>query len=161
AKDAYKSFLADSASASRAEPVPLHDICVEVFSGASAGGMCAAIASVMVQHPFTHVRTGEETGTSNTFYETWVNRIDIRKLLATLHLADNKPLRSLLDCTVIDSIADYALTPQPTIPRPFISSGLTLFLTLSNVRGVSYKLYNDPAPTVEEFVSYYGDRLRF
>src|ERR1035438_6431205 len=32
--------------------VPMHDISVDVFSGASAGGMCAAIASVMLQGSF-------------------------------------------------------------------------------------------------------------
>jgi predicted acylesterase/phospholipase RssA len=82
AKEAYKAYLANPASPP-ASPVPLHDLCIEVFSGASAGGMCAAIASVMLQHPFTHIRNGNQTGTSNTFYESWVNQIDIRKLLAT------------------------------------------------------------------------------
>jgi hypothetical protein len=34
-------------------------------------------------------------------------------------------------------------------------------LTLTNVRGVPYKLYNDPNPGPEESISYYADRIRF
>jgi hypothetical protein len=81
AKEAYKAYLANPASPP-ASPVPFM-ICASKFSLGSAGGMCAAIASVMLQHPFTHIRNGNQTGTSNTFYESWVNQIDIRKLLAT------------------------------------------------------------------------------
>ena len=160
AKDACNNGYNDP-SRENPPPVPLHDVTIEVFSGASAGGMCAAIGSTMVQHPFTHIKTCNERDTTNTFYESWVNKIDIRELLGTRDIVPGKPLASLLDCTIIDRIADYALAPQPVISRPFISPSLTLFLTLSNVRGIPYRLYNDPAPTVEEFTSYYGDRLRF
>ncbi len=161
AKEAYIVYLNHPTCVPSPEAVPLHDVAIEVFSGASAGGMCAAIASVMVQQPFTHIKRGDETGTTNTFYESWVNKIDIRELLQMRDIVAGKPLASLLDCTIIDEIADYALAPRPTIPRPFISDTLTLFLTLTNVRGVPYRLYNDPAPTIEEFTAYYGDRLRF
>jgi hypothetical protein len=53
--------------------------------------------------------SGQETGTTNTFYESWVNKIDISELLNTNDLASGKPLISLLDCTIIDQIANYAL----------------------------------------------------
>src|SRR5262249_20382596 len=98
---------------------------------------------------------------NNTFYEAWVNQIDIRKLLTKNDLAHNAPLVSLLDSTIIDSIARSALTPGVPQPRPYISNKLTLFLTLTNVRGIPDQLYNDPSPTVNEFTACYGDRLRF
>src|SRR5215470_8826984 len=65
------------------QPVPAHNVSIEVFSGASAGGMCAAIASVMVQGPFAHIHDAREDQpeTTNRFYESWVNRIDIKNLL--------------------------------------------------------------------------------
>src|SRR5271167_2713096 len=50
--------------------VPMHDISIDVFSGASAGGMCAAIASVMVQGTFQHIHNPEDPsvrGTTNKF----------------------------------------------------------------------------------------------
>ena len=43
------------AAKDRNEPVPLHEVSIEAFSGASAGGMCAAISAVMLQEDFTHI----------------------------------------------------------------------------------------------------------
>ncbi len=160
AKDAFRAWLANP-TGPMPTPVPLHDVSVDVFSGASAGGMCASIATVMVQQPFQHIFTGDEQNTTNTFYESWVNRIDIHPLLNTTDLSPGRPLLSLLDSTVIDQIADFALTPKTHQSRPYIASDLTLFVTLTNVTGVPYLLYSDPAPTVDEFTAYYADRLRF
>ena len=159
-KDALRAWLAQPVGAAP-ELVPLHDVSIEIFSGASAGGMCAAIASVMVQQDFVHIRTGQETNTNNTFYEAWVNRIDIRELLKTQDMDSGAPLTSILDSTIIDEIAESALTPGITVPRPYISPQLTLMLTLTNVRGTPYQLYEDPAPGIEEFTRYYGDKLQF
>jgi len=162
AKDAFRTHLANPAPGTTFDyPVPLHDISIEVFSGASAGGMCAAIASCMVQGSFRHITDTNARNTDNTFYEAWVNQIDISGLLTANDLKNNAPLRSLLDSTIIDTIAASALTPGAPVARPYISKSLTLFLTLTNVRGTPYQLYTDPSPTVDEFVTYYADRLRF
>lgn len=167
AKDALRAYIANPGSIAKPGPgapppvAPLHDVEIDVFTGASAGGMCAAIASVMVQQDFVHIRTATEMNTNNVFYESWVNTIDIRELLKTQDLAGGGPLISLLDSTIIDTIAAKALTPGSPVPRPYISDRLTLVLTLSNVRGTPYQLYVDPDPGVEEFIEYYGDKLRF
>jgi hypothetical protein len=155
AKDAYSKGVAG------APPVPLHDVSIEAFSGASAGGMCAAIASVMVQGSFQHIPSPVASGTNNTFYEAWVNRIDISRLLTTTDIDRGGPLVSLLDSSIIDDIATEALTLGLVTRRPYIADTLTLFLTLTNVRGTHYQLYSDPAPTVNEFTTYYADRIRF
>src|SRR5580658_9763963 len=68
---------------SRGENVPRHDVSIKVFSGASAGGMCAAISAILLQDQFDHVSDTSKTGTSNRFYESWVNMIDIEPLLQT------------------------------------------------------------------------------
>lgn len=144
--------------------VPMHDISIDVFSGASAGGMCAAIASVMVQGGFEHIRNPADasvSGTNNRFYESWVNKIDIEPLLQERDLSDGKPVVSLLDSTIIDEIADYALAPAPATPRPYISPSLTLFLTLTNVRGTPYSLNGCADGSAEEDTAYYGDKLQF
>jgi len=161
AKDKFRAWQKNPASGPMPDPVPLHDVLIDVFSGASAGGMCASIASVMVQQPFQHITSGDEQNTTNTFYESWVNKIDIHPLLGTDDLKPGQPLLSLLDSNIIDSIAEFALTPTTHQARPYIASDLTLFVTLTNVTGVPYLLYDDPAPTVEEFTAYYADRLRF
>ena len=147
------------AAKKRGDVVPMHDISIDVFSGASAGGMCAAIASVMLQGKFEHIHDITKVGTTNTFYESWVNKIDIRELLRTEDLKQGGPVYSLLDCTIIDEIAKFALTPGESAPRSYVSPRLTLFLTLTNLVGVPYAL-ND-ACSLEESTLYHADRLRF
>jgi patatin-like phospholipase len=143
------------------QPVPAHDVSIEVFSGASAGGMCAAIASVMVQGEFDHIHDANRTGTANRFYESWVNKIDILELLKTDDIKKGGPVISLLDCSIIDEIAEYALQPGASKPRKYISPSLTLFLTLTNVTGIPYAL--DPAApsSADEGTLYHADWLRF
>jgi len=153
------------AAKSAANPaVPMHDVSIDTLSGASAGGMCAAIAAVMVQGDFQHIGNPSDprlVNTTNKFYESWVNRIDIEPLLQTNDLAAGKPVVSLLDSTIIDQIADYAIAPVRGSARPYISKSLTLFLTLTNVRGVPFSLHGDAPGSAEEEIAYYADRLQF
>lgn len=144
--------------------VPMHDISIDVFSGASAGGMCAAISAVMLQGAFEHIRNPADItvkNTTNRFYESWVNRIDIEPLLGTADLVDGSPVISLLDSTIIDEIADYAISPGTVARRPYVSNSLTLFLTLTNVRGVPFSLNGNAEGSAEEEIAYYADRLQF
>jgi hypothetical protein len=142
--------------------VPMHDVSIEVFSGASAGGMCAAISAVMLQENFEHIHDTRKYGTTNRLYESWVNKIDINELLQTEDLNQARSVVSLLDSTVIRRIAEYALTPGSSqFKRPYVSPDLTLFLSLTNLRGVPYSL-NAAAPgSIEETTFFYGDRIRF
>lgn len=151
------------AAKARREVVPGHDISIEVFSGASAGGMCAAISAVMVHEDFDHIHDTARRDTTNRFYESWVNRIDIHELLQARDLKRGEPVVSLLDSSIIAEIAKYALTPSaPMIPpRPYISPTLTLFLSLTNLRGVPYSLNGAAPGSIEETTFYYADRLRF
>jgi predicted acylesterase/phospholipase RssA len=143
------------------ENVPGHDISIEVISGASAGGMCAAIAGTQIQESFDHITDASQTGTNNRFYESWVNRIDIRELLKTDDLGSGKSVVSLLDASIIEEIASYALAPGKLQPRRYVSPQLTILLTLTNLRGVPYLLSSDQSGSVEEYTAWYGDRLRF
>lgn len=145
------------------ESVPMHDVSIEAFSGASAGGMCAAISAVMLQENFTHIDDTERRHTDNRFYESWVNRIDITELLKSGDLKAGKNVVSLLDSKIIEQIAEYALTPTSPLnsPRPYVSPNLTLFLSLTNLRGTPYSL-NAAAPgSVEESTFFYADRICF
>lgn len=145
----------------RGDVVPRHEVSLEVFSGASAGGMCAAISAVLVQQDFDHIRDTSLKGTNNRFYESWVNRIDIRELLQTDDLEEGPPVLSVLNSEIIADIAQYALSPGQVKSRPYISPDLTLFLTLTNLRGVPYSLDGGAPGSLEESTAYYGDRLQF
>jgi hypothetical protein len=145
------------------EWVPVHNVSIDVFSGASAGGMCAAISAILLQDEFDHISDTSKTKTNNRFYESWVNMIDIRELLKTKDLKSPGPVISLLDSTIIDTIADYALVrgkPMPA-PRAYVSPDLTLFLSLTNLRGVIYSLTGVAPGSLEETTLFYGDRIRF
>jgi predicted acylesterase/phospholipase RssA len=147
----------------RGDAVPTHDVSIEVMSGASAGGMCAAISSLMLQEEFEHIHDVTKTNTTNRFYESWVNKIDISQLLKTDDLKSAPPVVSLLDSSIITQIASYALTPsaQLAVPRAYVSPHLTLFLSLTNLRGVPYSLNGAAPGSVEETTSFFGDRIRF
>jgi len=144
--------------------VPPHDVSLEVLSGASAGGMCAAISTCQLQEQFAHITDASLQGTNNKFYESWVNKIDIRELLATDDLGPSaSTIPSLLDSGIIADIASYAVSVSSPITRPYVSESLTLFLTVTNLRGVPYALYEEPdtPSTPDERVTYHADRVRF
>jgi hypothetical protein len=151
------------AAKARGEIVPEHDVVIEVFSGASAGGMCAAISAVLLQQDFEHIQDVEKSGTTNRLFESWVNKIDIQQLLKTEDLAKNSSVISLLDSSIIDEIAEYALAAgdTPSVSRPYVSPLLTLFLSLTNLRGVPYSLNGEAPGSIEESTFFYGDRIRF
>jgi predicted acylesterase/phospholipase RssA len=151
------------AAKARGEIVPEHDVVIEIFSGASAGGMCAAISAVLLQNDFEHIQDVEKSGTTNRLFESWVNKIDIQQLLKTEDLAKNSSVISLLDSSIIDEIAEYALAAgeTPKVSRPYVSPRLTLFLSLTNLRGVPYSLNGEAPGSIEESTFFYGDRIRF
>jgi len=144
------------------QAVPGHDVSIEVFSGASAGGMCAAISSVMLYQNFEHIGDTAKQGTTNIFYESWVNKIDIAPLLKNDDLASGALVVSLLNSGIIDQIAGYALKPAGTpVQREYVSPNLTLFLSLTNLRGVPYSLNGAAPGSIEETTFFYGDRIQF
>jgi predicted acylesterase/phospholipase RssA len=151
------------AAKQRGDTVPIHDVSIEVFAGASAGGMCAAISAFMLYEKFDHIQDVSLKNTNNRFYEGWVNMIDIEQLLKTGDLKSGKPVISLLNSTIIDQIAAFALSPSgaPPVRRPYVADKLTLFLSLTNLRGVPYSLTGVAPGSVEETTFFYGDRIRF
>jgi hypothetical protein len=145
------------------EEVPQHEVVIEGFSGASAGGLCAALSAVLLQDDFEHVSDATKQGTSNRFYESWVNKTDIRELLTVRDLERPGPLVSLLDSTLLDELAVYGTTrgPEPKVKRKYVSPDLTVILSLTNLRGVLYSLNGLSPGGVEETTSFFGDRIRF
>jgi hypothetical protein len=151
------------AAKARGEAVPRHEVSIEVLSGASAGGMCAAIGGLAFHQQFPPVEQMNPTPepSANKLYSSWVQKVDIAPLLQTADLQNGGPVLSILDSTVLSEIAGNALTPAAPQSRKYVSSTLTLFLTLTNLRGIVYDI--DPANggTFEEQIAYYADQLRF
>jgi hypothetical protein len=151
---------------SHAWAIPAHDVILEVLTGASAGGMCAAIGSVALKEEFDHVRqTNPPADTPlNRLYQSWVRTIDIVPLLGSEDLPDGEgPVKSILDSTPIENIANAALVTHPTRfkPRPWLSDNLGVMLTLSNLRGTPYSVDQSNDGSFEERIDYHADRIQF
>lgn len=147
----------------RGEP-PLHEVRLSVLGGASAGGMCAALAALFCDATFPPVtpQANDATKAANPLYDAWVRRIDIRHLLGIRDLADGT-LRSALDCTVLDEIVSELIARRPSMtmqPRAWLPDRLEVLLTLANLRGVPYALRFQGA-TLSHLMSLHADHIRF
>lgn len=147
-------------------PVPTHDVVLDVLTGASAGGMCAAISSVALQEEFDHVTQADPDPDApvNRLYQSWVCSIDILPLLGTADLPNQQgPVKSILDSTPIDAIAKAALVadPQRRKKRPWVADPLGIILTLSNLRGIPYSVDEANQGSFEERMAYHADQIRF
>jgi predicted acylesterase/phospholipase RssA len=119
---------------------PDHRIEIDVLSGASAGGMTAA----MIAQKLLYDGADLEDPINNSLYDVWVNRVDIIDLLNP-DLGDD-PDKSLLSSNRIRDNAKYVFLTRynqlnPEI-KPHIAVGekIQLGLALSNLNGVDYEL---------------------
>jgi hypothetical protein len=146
--------------------IPAHEVLLEVLSGASAGGMCAAISSVALQEEFDHVHQTNPPAAAkvNRLYWSWVQTIDILPLLGTADLPDSQgPVKSILDSTPIENIAADALVAAPLRrkTRQWLADPLGIILTLSNLRGTPYSVDQANNGSFEERIDYHADQIRF
>ena len=134
-----------AAQASDGASAPPHQVNIRVVSGASAGGMTAAmLAGIMAgreHRPVGNADPGRQVG-DNVLFQSWVNDIDIEPLLGHRDLK-NKPdtLLSLLDSTILDEIAARALPLDEAGEwRAWSDPNAELLLTVANLRGVPYNI---------------------
>ncbi len=137
--------------------VPLHDVELEVLSGASAGGMTASILTyAMLDGKYvTRRRLGALVDVSygipvhsnqkSKLYDAWVemadthNQTTLDKLLDTSDVRDIKEMESALNCDAISEIANRACPerfPDKVELPPFISRDLTTYVTVTNLKGL-------------------------
>ncbi|MFZ8201789.1 patatin-like phospholipase family protein [Alteromonas portus] len=122
---------------------------IDVLSGASAGGMTAAL----IAHKLLHDPVMLAGKTSNAAYKAWVEKVDIQGLLS--HHDDDFPKTSLLSSNFVGKIAEDLITnrhknneiPEPG-PHNTAAKKIHLGLAMSNLNGVDYKL--DVFSTSEE-----------
>ena len=118
--------------------VPAHEVKIKVLSGASAGGMTAAILAAM----FHRRATGQPY--QRLAEDAWVKKIDIRHLLESSDLDNGDKLRSLLDSSIIEKISKDVILNQ-VVPGKYtnlpsyLHKKLKLYLTLTNLRGVPFE----------------------
>jgi len=138
--------------------VPQHDVVIEVFSGASAGGMTAVITTAAVQKDFPHVNQQNYSSginKDNPLFDSWVNLTEevnndmMNQMLSNEDIQNSetinpeKEVRSIFNSLFIEKIARRTLDhiiKDPATKRQYISDNLELFTTITNLRGFNYKL---------------------
>lgn len=164
--------------------VPNHSVCIRAAAGASAGSITAALAAAAVAgglrpQPFA----GQQQAGMQRYkcvlpalYEAWVTLPDMaapsgEDLLATSDLEGGVLPRSILNAKILEDLTDVALklpeAPGGSAPGPayggdglpYLAKRLHLYLTLSNMRGVPYKVSFDGAGG--HYMMSHGDRAHY
>lgn len=159
--------------------VPNHDIQIEIISGASAGGMTAAIASLVFQLENKHhvkflpevtdpntLKKLDEIRQNNRLYNSWVNLTDDD--MVSVLLGDNdiqiagKPV-SALNSQFIRQVAERALKIDETdklVRSEFVAEDFNLFVTLTNLEGYQKSLNIDRGGQRSETTNF-GDFITY
>lgn len=130
------------------DSIPMHDVELEVLSGASAGGITGTLTVLSLldkDHQF--VNKDNPKGAHNVFYQSWVKMADTTTETSLMQLlkvddlkADAYP-ESLLNTTPIETIADNALKTNDHVAFPkYVSKSLDLVLTTTNLRGLNFNI---------------------
>ncbi|CAH0225446.1 patatin-like phospholipase family protein [Roseomonas sp. CECT 9278] len=120
------------------QAVPGHHVHLSALSGASAGGMCAAILLAVLDRDFPPARDPDSCKL-NPLWQAWVEQPRIEDLLDLSDRGPGRPLTSLLNVGVLRRIVDGVLagTPRAT-RRAWVNPSLPLALSVGNLRGVPY-----------------------
>ncbi len=143
--------------------IPVHQVSIPVMSGASAGGMTAAISAACFYEAFEPVRRQDGSDATNKLFRSWVSDIDISALLSTADLADAGQVSSILNSSRLDELAAAALDiPDAVVRRDYVDPRLKLILTLTNLRGTPYTVEkNRQEVEAESRIFYYADQQEF
>lgn len=159
-KDRIREKLARNEELTAIEKaVPLHDVEIEVLSGASAGGMTASILTYSVlDNTFLTKRGGKDgglitksygmpvqTNVKSKLYQSWVEMADdqqrttLDKMLDTSDVKSILEMKSALNCDPIVEIAHNACPekfPEKIEFPKYISPELTSYVTVTNLKGL-------------------------
>jgi hypothetical protein len=155
-------LLVQALDAWHARATPPHKVSLTVAGGSSGGAVCAALLAVLANRSFPHVTqpaadvAGGGFEIDNKFWNTWVDRFAIARLLDTGDLQsiidegtgdadDNKQhVPSIFNCQMIDAvqhdIATYADSDGNRTERAWVAKPLRVAVTVGNLRGVPYRL---------------------
>jgi hypothetical protein len=125
----------------RAAP-PETCISLDVLTGASAGGMTAAIAAQTMLYSWPAVADPYD----NPFYNAWVAGVDMKGLLPLA--ASESAGMSVFSSDFVEAVAERfllgryrQLPPPPPAPHPALNAAgtISLGLALSNLNGIDYQ----------------------
>jgi predicted acylesterase/phospholipase RssA len=156
------------------DAVPTHKVELRFVAGTSGGGVNSAILARALEYSFPAVTqtTAADTAAQNPFYNVWVNYLNLSDMLTTSDLdRAGATITSLLNSETIDTAANEAVsfTGGPRMaPRAWVASPLRLFLTLTNLIGMPYRidfgsmtLADNSAVALEQSYVAHADFARF
>ena len=122
---------------------PRHNVVLRVITGTSGGGVCAAIAGRALAYEFDPIARSTPVGsqaTGNPFYDTWIKTLTLDRFLDTSDIG--RDVTSLLNGAAIDlgarNIVEF--TGKGPKRRSWIGAPLRIILTLTNLRGIPFRL---------------------
>jgi hypothetical protein len=133
--------------------IPLHNVCIDVLGGASAGGMVGVISALSAFSKMEPVKEPSDERTGNILYDSWVLLDDgpngvstFEKMLHTNDFENDKDgIPSLLNTRPIDNIADSVFNGflqeggKGQWPS-YLSEDLRVLVTLCSLRGIPVEL---------------------
>jgi Patatin-like phospholipase len=126
--------------------VPNHTVTIRFLAGTSGGGVNAAIFTRAMNYGFPPVSQATPAGIAaqNPFYNVWVNNLNLADMLTTTDLdKTGATITSLFNTDPVDAAAEQAVTYSAgplTGPRSWLGTPLRLFLTLTNLNGMPYRV---------------------
>lgn len=144
---------------------PMYDVIIDVITGASAGGMCAAVATAMLAEG---IKLEEVSNRKSKMYRSWIELDDdkeketIKKMLETDDIKEHKIL-SLLNSKIISNVAQKMITPVENMNLPaYVDKNLDVILTLSNLYGTSYCIgFQSYGETKNHYMTMHRDFMHF
>lgn len=146
---------------------PPHRVQIKIATGASGGGVCAAILAKALAYRFPHLSptSSQADWPNNPFYKVWVETLDIHPMLCTSdHPAAG--IKSVLNGAPIDAGKEAILGFSSTAPwpfagpvRPYVANPFPVIFTLGNLRGVPYEM--DFAGDKRIVFTRYADYVRY
>ena len=140
----------------KADPVniPKPNVIIDVFTGASAGSIAAAVSLIGLAKDSIKEVTDPNSAEAknNILFDTWVNfglkdEEDICEYLLSLEDIENGKLDSLLNVRFMDQLIDKIVLKSKSIQinilPTFINPNLDVLFTLSNLKGIPIDLYFD------------------
>lgn len=128
--------------------IPRWQTKIQAMAGTSGGGVIAALLGRALSFKFPPVRknSSEEQKRNNPLYRVWVDELDISDMLKLSDVAKNKRLNSILNPAPLERSRDLIANYQTSFPsnskhqRSYIPQPLPIYLTLSNLRGIPYRV---------------------
>lgn len=145
--------------------VPMHNVVLELFNGTSAGGICAAVATLMLAKGIDPEEIAQKR---SLLYKLWVEMDDdarsttLHKMLDTDDLRNDK-LESLLNSKPIQDLAERLIQPVHNQNWPaYVSMNFDTILTVSNLIGSELKIsFRSDGEERNHYMPFHRDYIHF